>query len=301
MWWNCHHLVLFHFVARHGGISAALPHIPFSIQQPALSEQMKQLEQAVGHRLFTRHPQPFALTAAGERIYARLGPHLDSLFRELDTLVRGPCVRVGAPPFVVDRYLPAIVAALHRRRPDLGIECTAGSPTPLIEALGAGQLDLAIVVSDVPPPGFRCTRLFRLPLALYLPKTSPTPLRRLPVDRPLVCPHGNPGLRRQFDAGLRALGLTWYPRCRVDSVSAVPDFVRAGLGIGLGLAFAPLVPHPDLRIVPLPRFKPLQVMVLSHRDPGPDTRAFIEEIEHVSRQPANLADGCGSRPRSRGS
>jgi DNA-binding transcriptional LysR family regulator len=84
-------------------------------------------------------------------------------------------------------------------------------------------------------------------------------------------------------------------------VSAVPDFVRAGLGIGLGLAFAPLVPHPDLRIVPLPRFKPLQVMVLSHRDPGPDTRAFIEEIEHVSRQPANLADGCGSRPRSQGS
>ncbi len=291
MWWNHHHLALFCYVARHGGISAALPHIPFSIQQPALSEQMSQLEKAVGHRLFTRHPLPFALTQAGQQIYARAAPHFDALLRELDALHRRPCVRVGAPEFVVIRYLPAIVAGLHRRRPGVTVDCLTGSPPFLIDALRAGQLDLAIVATDVPPPGLRCKRLLRLPLALYLPKSAPAPHPALPVDQPLICPHGNPGLCRHFDAGLRDLGLAWYPRCRVDSVSAVPAFVSAGQGIGLGLAWAPLVPHPGLTMYPLPRFKPVHVIVLSHRDPGPDARTLLEEIERTARHCARGPGG----------
>ncbi len=289
MWWNHHHLALFCYVARHGGISAALPHIPFSIQQPALSEQMSQLEKAVGHRLFTRHPQPFALTPAGERLYAKTAAHLDVLLRELEALLRGPCVRVGAPEFVVRSYLPGIIAAVHRRQPGVSVECTAGSSSGLIEALRTGRLGLAIVATDIAPAGFRCVRLLRVPLALYLPPSIRLPARSLPVDQPLICPHGNPGLCRHFDAGLRSLGLTWHPRCRVGSVSAVPAFVRAGEGIGLGLAFAPLLAHAGLTMVPLLRFKPLHVMVLSQRDAAPPARALLEEIERVSRQPACLA------------
>lgn len=291
MWWNRHHLALFYYVARHGGISAALPHIPYSIQQPALSEQMLQLERVLGQRLFTRHPQPFALTAAGTRLYALLRPAHETLQRALDDLARGPCVRIGAPEFVAIRYLPAIVAALHRRRPAVSVECTSGNPSMLISTLREGRLDLAIVVTDVPPPGLRCKRLLRLRLALYLPKSAPAPLPTLPVDQPLICPHGNPGLWRSFDAGLRTLGLTWPPRWQVDSVCAVPGFVSAGHGIGLGLAWGPLVPHPGVTMYPLPRFKPVQVIVLSHRDPGPDARTLLEEIERSAQECARDAGG----------
>ena len=49
---NVHHLKLFCYVAKHGGISAAVRHIPYGIQQPAVSGQMRQLEGDVGEKLF---------------------------------------------------------------------------------------------------------------------------------------------------------------------------------------------------------------------------------------------------------
>ena len=51
---NVHHLELFYYVAKHGGISAAVRKIPYGIQQPAISGQMTKLEQDLGVRLFER-------------------------------------------------------------------------------------------------------------------------------------------------------------------------------------------------------------------------------------------------------
>lgn len=286
MWWNLHHLALFYFVARHGGITAALPHIPFSIQQPALSEQMIELERALRCRLFTRHPQPFALTPEGRRIYALLSVCIPDLLRLLDAVARGPCVRIGAPQFIVTRYLPTILAPLLRREPGLRLDFSTASNPQLVEALTAGQLDLALLVTDTPPPGLRCQRLLRLPLALYLPKTLPLKRGRLPIEQPLVCPFGNAGVCRQFDAGLRAAGLSWQPRYTVDSVSAVSNFVAAGHGVGLGLAFAPLVPADAVTMHPLPQFEPVHLLALSPRQASPAVPRVLSEIQRYAPQTA---------------
>jgi DNA-binding transcriptional LysR family regulator len=278
-WWNHHHLALFYFVARHGGISAAVRHIPYSIQQPALSGQMRELERSLGCTLFTRHPQPFALTAEGARIYNRFAAYYDTVMRELDEVARGPCVRLGAPHFIVTRYLPAILATLRRREPALRVDCVTLPNPQLVEALTNGQLDLALMVTDAPPPGLRCQRLLRLPLALYLPKNQVLPRAGLPVDQPLVCPLGNAGVCRQFDAGLKASGLTWRPQCTVDSVSVVPTYVAAGHGVGLGLAFAPLVPDKAVRMHPLRRFEPVHLLALCARESGPAVTRVLDEIQ----------------------
>ena len=57
---NIHHLELFYFVARHGGIAAAVRNIPYGIQQPAVSSQIAKLEESLGTKLFQR--RPFALS-----------------------------------------------------------------------------------------------------------------------------------------------------------------------------------------------------------------------------------------------
>jgi len=67
---NVHHLELFYYVAKHGGISAAVRHIPYGIQQPAVSGQMAALESNLGVRLFGR--SPFRLTAAGRKLYSQI-------------------------------------------------------------------------------------------------------------------------------------------------------------------------------------------------------------------------------------
>ena len=66
---NIHHLELFYYVARHGGIGEAVRNIPYGIQQPAVSAQVLQLEADLGVTLFQR--RPFQLTPAGaERLQA---------------------------------------------------------------------------------------------------------------------------------------------------------------------------------------------------------------------------------------
>src|SRR6516164_11168270 len=81
---NIHHLELFYYVARHGGITEAVRNIPYGIQQPAVSGQVAQLEEYLGVVLFQR--RPFALTPAGQKLYAYIQPffsNLDQIASEL--------------------------------------------------------------------------------------------------------------------------------------------------------------------------------------------------------------------------
>ena len=61
---NIHHLELFYYVARHGGIAEAVRKMPYGIQQPAISVQLIQLEKSLGTTLFRR--RPFQLTTMME-------------------------------------------------------------------------------------------------------------------------------------------------------------------------------------------------------------------------------------------
>ena len=69
---NIHHLELFFYVARFGGIAEAVRNMPYGIQQPAVSAQVIQLEECLGLTLF--HRRPFALTPAGEKLYRFIEP-----------------------------------------------------------------------------------------------------------------------------------------------------------------------------------------------------------------------------------
>src|ERR1044071_6948943 len=69
---NVHHLELFYYVARSGGISRAVRHIPYGIQQPAVSSQMLLLERDLRTKLFER--RPFRLTVEGQELYDAVRP-----------------------------------------------------------------------------------------------------------------------------------------------------------------------------------------------------------------------------------
>src|SRR3954468_20879960 len=74
---NVHHLELFYYVAKHGGISAAVRHIPYGIQQPAVSSQIRALEENAGAVLFER--SPFRLTPAGQMLFTHVSPFFENL------------------------------------------------------------------------------------------------------------------------------------------------------------------------------------------------------------------------------
>ena len=69
---NVHHLELFYYVAKHGGISEAVRKMPYGIQQPAVSGQILQLEETLGIKLFQR--RPFSLTPSGRELFQFIEP-----------------------------------------------------------------------------------------------------------------------------------------------------------------------------------------------------------------------------------
>jgi len=98
---NIHHLELFYFVAKHGGIAAAVRNIPYGIQQPAVSGQIAKLEESLGTKLFQR--RPFALSPSGLELFEFIKPFFDNIEIVGEKLRqnRSPQLRIAAPSIVL--------------------------------------------------------------------------------------------------------------------------------------------------------------------------------------------------------
>src|SRR5437763_17120926 len=110
---NIHHLELFYFVAKHGGIAAAVRNIPYGIQQPAVSGQIAKLEESLGTKLFQR--RPFALSPAGLELFELIKPFFDNVEAVAEKLRQNKSrqVRLAAPSIVLHDDIPEL---LQKRR-----------------------------------------------------------------------------------------------------------------------------------------------------------------------------------------
>ena len=298
---NSHHLMLFYHVARHGGISRALPHMPYGIQQPALSGQMLDLERELGFALFSR--RPFALTPQGLVLYQ----HARAFFEPLDALVETlrqpavPVLRIGASELILREYMPAVVATMRTREPHLRFEFCSGPLGQMTAAIHDGKLDLAIAAVDRPPHGLATLPITRLPLVLLAPQ--PLGALRVPVltaagrvTTPLVGPAPQEGITQAFRRGLARRGVDWPTGLVASSIALVPWFVARGGGLGLCLDFPILVQHPNVRPVPLTGFEPVDVVAMWRRPAGPLLATFVAVIEAYAAQLRDPAQGRTPAP-----
>src|SRR5271170_416829 len=128
---NVHHLELFYYVARHGGIMEAVRNIPYGIQQPAVSSQISQLEEFLGVTLFRR--RPFSLTPAGDKLYGFILPFFTNLEKIGDELQGGQArhIRIGASTIVLREYLPELFRDVRKKFPGLKMSLREGFPAQL--------------------------------------------------------------------------------------------------------------------------------------------------------------------------
>jgi DNA-binding transcriptional LysR family regulator len=169
---NIHHLELFYYVARHGGISEAARNMPYGIQQPAISGQIIQLEERLGVTLFQR--RPFALTDAGRKLYEFIAPFFSQLDR-VEAELHGDTaqLRVGASEVVLRDHLPVLIQNVRKEYPQLKIALREGYQPQLEAWLERREIDLAItVIESKPMPGLQSLPLLELPLVLLAVKDS---------------------------------------------------------------------------------------------------------------------------------
>ncbi|HVT74003.1 MAG TPA: LysR family transcriptional regulator [Lacunisphaera sp.] len=295
---NVHHLELFYYVARHGGISRAVRNMPYGIQQPAVSSQIRLLEQDLGVKLFER--SPFKLTPAGVELDNFVRPFFENL-NAMALRLRAQGVeqlRIGASELVLRDHLPAVIQRMKQDHPELRLALRSGFQPELESWLHAREIDLAIVpLRGRVPPGVRCLRLLRLPLVLLVNKQAKTKsaaevlAQKRPVE-PLVCLPPTEIICQAFQAGLRKRGITWPLAVEASSMELVTQFVANGDGVGVNLGIPSVVRHRQVRVLPLTGFGEVELAALWHGEPSPLLRAVLAEMQgYVAQQWPEWATG----------
>ena len=284
---NIHHLELFYYVARFGGISPAVRNMPYGIQQPAVSSQILQLEESLGAPLFQR--RPFALTAQGEELFQFIKP----FFGNLETVaakLRGGVeqhLRIGASEIVLRDHLPAVLQVVRKQFPQLKVTLREGYHPQLVGWLGAQELDVAITLVEAKPPvGVKQNPLVELPLVLLVPeasrlKSADELWRRDRLGEVLVSLPTNELIYKNFQSALAKLGVDWFTGIEVSTLNLVEVYVANGYGLGLSVEIPNRRSLPGVRALPLPReqFTPVVMGALWQGHPSPLTQAFLQVVQ----------------------
>ena len=257
---NVHHLELFYYVARHGGIMPAVRNIPYGIQQPAVSAQVAQLEEFLGVTLF--HRRPFALTPPGEKLFAFVKPFFANLDKIADELQGGQArhFRLGATTIVLRDHVPKLLQCLRKKFPSLKVSLREGYPAQLEELLVKDEVDLIITLIERPAPaGLRAQVLLELPLILLVEKSSPlTAAEELwasdKINEPLICLPLHEWVTKTFLDRLTELEVEWFPAVEASSVDLIENYVANGLGIGVSVQLPHKAPPKKVRALPLHGF-----------------------------------------------
>ncbi|GAY08081.1 LysR substrate-binding domain-containing protein [Pseudonocardia sp. N23] len=266
---------------RHFGRAAARLHIA----QPALSQQLRQLEREVGAALMDRSTRRVELTEAGRLLQQRAGEIVASVDRTSTDLAlmaagRAGLVRVGFVGTATYDVLPRVALRVRNELPDVELELHGELLGPaLLEGLLAGDLDIAVLrPGPVLPEGVEVVELRTEPLVAVLPADHPmagaadvslTDLAGAPV---ITHPSG----RRST---MQPLVLDTFRRAGLDpeivevgETGTLVVFVAAGIGIGLVPASVRALRLDGVAYVPLAG-APVDVpLVLAHR-PEPSVAA----------------------------
>nr|WP_314088802.1 LysR substrate-binding domain-containing protein [uncultured Shinella sp.] len=153
----------FEALARHGRFRLAAD--ACAISQPALSMQIKELEEELGNPLFERNARDVTLTAFGETFAHRVRDILQAVdeLGELARAARNPFLarlRIGIIPTVAPYLLPVIINDLNRAYDGIQIDVRETQTARLIQELTQGDLDIAIVALPVSEPSLTEMKLF---------------------------------------------------------------------------------------------------------------------------------------------
>ncbi|MFC6281440.1 MULTISPECIES: LysR family transcriptional regulator [Polaromonas] len=241
------HLRLITELQRGGSLRAAAQTL--NLTQPALSKALAEIEGAFGFALFTRTARGLTPTAQGA--VALRGAVL--LLEELAHLGReaaagesaAATVRVGAPPFVAQGYLPEVLARLTRCDPPVRVQLLEERVPVLMQALQQGEVDALLTTypMHMPEAGavqLRYEKLFEVEFSIIAPPGHPlTRARQVSWQRlaeePWIMPARTSMARRMIEECFMLAGVV-PPLPVVESTSPVTNVQLVAAGIGLSIA-----------------------------------------------------------------
>jgi len=233
-------LKVFESAARHLNYTRAAEEL--FLTQPAVSMQIKQLEEALGLPLFEQLGKRIHLTEAGKEMlaYARaITQQLDELEGVLNRLkgLSGGRLRISVAT-TANYFIPTLLGSFSRRYPDVTVSLDVTNRETLLRQLNENTVDLVIMGQPPPEADTEAVAFMDNPLVIVAPPDHPLtgkkkiPLKRLQEETFLVRESGS-GTRIAMERFFSERGMKLKTGMEVGSNEAIKQSVQAGLGLGL--------------------------------------------------------------------
>ena len=229
----------FYAVVQEGNISHAA--LRLDVAQPALSRQMKRLEEGLGVQLFERGSRRIRLTEAGSRLYARVEHILsmvDGTVREITEIGSGLAgtIRLGTVTSSGALLLPELMREFHQRVPQVTFQIWEAEGTRVLEMLDSRVIEIGLTRTQADANLYESLLLPPEPLMMVMNRhhlcgASPEEVRVEELkEQPIILPLRWKGT---FLIHCKRAGFMPYIICESDSIVQNALAVRAGLGIAL--------------------------------------------------------------------
>ena len=283
-------LITFAAVAEHRNISRAA--VALHLSQPAVSGQLRQLQDEFGEPLYQRDGRGVRLTPAGEQL-ASYAARLRDTWRQahayrdaLRGLEQGT-LRIGASTTPASYLLPYLIAEFHRRYPDVIVHTANGNTTEIVGALGS--VDIAMIEgpagADLPPD--TAVHAWREDeIVAIMPRAHPLAEEeregRIALAAfgayPLVLREEGSGVRQTVEREFARVGVPMRVALEIAGVEGVKEAVRAGMGVGFVSAMSMRHENGALRMLslsPQPLTRRLSILVPHASAPSRVVEQFL--------------------------
>ena len=253
------HLRIFEAVARYSSVSRAAREL--HLTQPAVSMQVKQLEEQVGLPLVDQVGRRLVITEAGQelrrhaqRIAAQM-VELNGAMDQFRDLERG-VIRIAVVS-TANYFLPPIIAQFTGRYPAVRISLRVANRETVLAALADNHTDLAITGQPPESLDVVAQNFMENPLVVIAPPShrlagrQRITLRRM-ADETLVVREPGSGTRAAMERAFAEHELEWRAGCELGTNEAIKQAVQAGLGLAVVSAQTVQLEVETGRLVTLP-------------------------------------------------
>lgn len=245
----------FHHVALAGGFSRAAGVL--HLTQPAVSDQVRQLEEAYDILLFDRSRKQVRLTPAGEDLLRITLRMFEAEAEAAEFLSESRSLKSGHLRIMADapHHVLGSLAAFRERYPGIRISLSSGNSDQVIAALRAYEADVGVMGGMPEVAGVSGAVLSASPIVAFVARDSPLArqselaLHDLP-NLPLVLREPGSRTRAKLLAASEAEGIALTPAVEAEGREAVREIVAAGGGVGF-VSMAEFGADARLRPIPL--------------------------------------------------
>ena len=267
-------------VARNKSLSRAAEDL--HISQPAITRQVKLLEDELGGGLLQRHARGVSLTDLGQLLFERAQRQLrdfEQLRSDVADASFAPAgrLRIGCPPSLSTYLLMRPLKAFMQAHPKVIVEVRESISDELWRAVLHDRLDIAIVSATGPKasPHFRTEALFSEPIWLFGPPRQRDHLTKRNLENlPMVLTHSNNAARDAVERDMRGSGHELKVVAETDSPRLMVELIKAGVGYTIApyLTFIQQLRTRELSGRPLKRLKVERTLI--HRNDRSASKAM---------------------------